>query len=406
MNTIPVILFSVVMLFGACTGKNENAIDQRNHIEHNDTIAGDNNQDVFNLAEMKSTLMMELLDDQGLLPRSEDYSGGLRKVEPDDWTSGFFPGILWFIYQETNNENWQHSARHYTAYLRNQQFNDGTHDMGFKMFCSYGNGFKLTKDTSYRTILIQSAYILASRFNPATGCIKSWDWGTGRWEFPVIIDNMMNLELLYWAYHETNDTLFYSIAVSHADKTIENHFRDDNSSFHVVDYDPKTGHVIKKITHQGYSNGSSWARGQAWGLYGFTMCYRETKLSRYLDMAEKIADFIIHHPNLPEDIIPYWDFDDPDIPDAPLDVSAATIICSALYELASFSEYHSQEYIDIADGIFHSLYTENYTNLSNPGPFILKHSTGNKPAGDEIDVPMIYADYYFLEAAIRRNKIR
>jgi unsaturated chondroitin disaccharide hydrolase len=403
-NTSATILFSTVILFILCAGRNENEINKKDDNEF--IIADSVVQVVLDLALENCSMMIRMLPDEGLLPRSENQSGELRLVKPSDWTSGFFPGILWLIYETTNGENWRSTARKYTACLLNEQYNSGTHDMGFKMFCSFGNGYKLTKDTSYRTILIQSAYTLASRFNPVTGCVKSWDWGTDKWEFPVIIDNMMNLELLLWAYHETKDSLFYQIAVRHADNTIENHFRDDNSSYHVVDYDPRTGQVIKKLTHQGYADSSAWARGQSWGLYGFTMCYRETGLQKYLDMAERIAGFIIHHPHLPEDKVPYWDFDAPDIPDAPRDVSAAAIICSALYELASFSEQKQQLYLEMADGIFHSLCTENYTGLNKQSPFILKHSTGNKPAGEEIDVPVIYADYYFLEALIRRNKFK
>lgn len=402
MKTLLIVISTTLLFFISCTNNTLENVDPKEK-ESADTVHIDSLvESVFGLAETKADIMIALLNEQERLPRSESKDDGLRTIESRDWTSGFFPGELWYIYSKTKNQKWKDQAALFSSYLENQKTNAGTHDMGFKMFCSYGNGYKLTNKKDYKTILIESAYTLSTRFNPEVACIKSWDWGTDRWDFPVIIDNMMNLDLLFWAFQETGDSLFYNISVSHADKTLQHHFREDYSSFHVVDYDPESGEVIKKLSHQGYSNSSAWARGQAWGLYGYTLCYRETEFDRYLEKAEQIADFILNHPNLPEDNIPYWDFDDPDIPNTPRDVSAATVICSALYELSTFSDQNASQYKDMADQIFEMLATEAYSNINNESPFILDHSTGNKPANDEIDGPIIYADYYFVEAALRR----
>jgi hypothetical protein len=218
---------------------------------------------------------------------------------------------------------------------------------------------------------------------------------------------MMNLELLYLAFRETRDSSFYYAANSHAEITLNNHFREDNSSYHVVSFDTVTGGVMKKNTHQGYSDESAWARGQAWGLYGFTMVYRETGDKRFLDQARRIATFILKHDNYPADGVPYWDFNDPLIPDSPKDVSAAAIICSALYELSMYVDASEREvYFASADRILKSLSGEKYiAQQEDHKGFILDHSVGNLPKDDEIDMPIIYADYYFLEANLRRMKL-
>jgi len=274
------------------------------------------------------------------------------------------------------------------------------------MFCSFGNGFRLTHDENFKETLLQSARTLITRFNPKIGCTRSWDHHRDVWQFPVIIDNMMNLELLFWATKVSGDSTFYQIGVTHAHTTLKNHFRKDNSSWHVVNYDTTTGKVINKQTHQGYSHDSAWARGQAWGLYGYTMCYRETKDKRFLIQAQKIADFILNHKNLPEDMIPYWDFDAPNIPDEERDASAGAIICSALYELSTHSGDNGSKYKQAADKILRSLSSAKYRALvGENGNFLLKHSVGSKPGNSEIDVPLIYADYNFLEANLRKLRI-
>lgn len=335
--------------------------------------------------------------------RSLQKDGSLNLVPSRDWCSGFLAGTLWQASVFTGDKDLQKLAVQFTLPLEREKFNGKTHDMGFKMMCSFGQGYSITKDSTYRDILLQSARTLTKRYNEKVGAIRSWDHNRNKWQYPVIIDNMMNLELLFWASRQTGDQQFYNIAVQHAKTTLHNHYRPDNSSWHVVDYDTITGQVIKKNTHQGLSDGSAWARGQAWGLYGFTMCYRETGNISFLNQAEKIADFILNHPNLPADKVPYWDFDAPASPDTPRDVSAATVTASALVELAQMLPAKKEFYIRTADTILRSL-EEHY--LSEPGGnkgFLLGHSTGSFPAGSEVDVPIIYADYYYMEALIRRR---
>jgi unsaturated chondroitin disaccharide hydrolase len=325
----------------------------------------------------------------------------IRLVVSDDWTSGFFPGMLWFMYEYTRKNEWKVKAEEFTTLMEREPKNRGSHDVGFKVYNSYGNGYRLTQNELYKQQVIQGAKTLISRYNANVGCIRSWDFG--RWQFPVIVDNMMNLELLFAATRFSGDSIYYKVAVSHADLTLKNHYRDDNSSFHVVDYDTVSGNVRGKGTLQGNADSSTWARGQAWGLYGFTMCYRETRNPEYLLQAEKIAAFLMKHPRLPSDYIPYWDFDLPEFKNEPRDVSAATIIASALYELQSYSK-SGRKYKVFADRILSNV-TRNYRAPAGSAKgFLLLHSTGNKPAKSEVDVPLIYADYYFLEALLRKGK--
>jgi hypothetical protein len=345
-------------------------------------------------------------------------NGQLKLVASKDWTSGFFPGELWMLYGYTGNSEWKELAASFTAVMEKEKTNGTTHDMGFKIYNTFGQGFRLTKDPHYKEVILQSARTLSTRFNPLIGCIRSWDHHRNLWGFPVIIDNMMNLELLFEATRLSGDSSFYKIAVSHANTTMKNHFRSDFSSYHVVDYDTITGKVVKKMTWQGYSDGSAWSRGQAWGLYSYTMCYRETGDKIYLQQAEGIAGFILHHPHLPEDKVPYWDFDAPGIPQrsgadagrtgtnnriidtVPRDASAAAIIASGLYELSRYSK-NGSEYRAAAKKILESL-TGKYR--SHPGEnkgFILSHSTGSRPSNSEVDGPLNYGDYYYLEALLR-----
>ena len=337
-------------------------------------------------------------------PRSLDEQGKLVMVPSKDWCSGFFPGELWYMYEYTGNPEWAALARRRTLVLEREKYNAGTHDMGFKLYCSYGNAYRLTGDTMYRDVLIRAAETLSTRFNPVVGCIRSWDFSRFGWVYPVIIDNMLNLELLFWAAKETGNKRFYEIAVSHAHTTMKNHMRPDGSSCHVVDYDPETGIVRGKWTHQGLSPESSWSRGQAWGLYGFTMCYRETGDPAFLDEACRIAEYVFNHPNMPGDLVPYWDFDISPAPDEPRDASAAACMASALYELSGFGTSGAVRYRQWADRILENL-TASYRTEPNGFPgFLLKHSTGAKLLDMEVDKPLVYADYYFLEALLKKHK--
>lgn len=346
------------------------------------------------------------IDNRGRMmvsPRSLDEKGNLHLVASPDWCSGFFAGNLWYLFHLTGDTAWKEAAVKYMLPLEKEKFNGGTHDMGFKMMCSFGNGLKYTGNPAYRDILMQSAKTLITRFHPVAGVIRSWDHNRDKWKYPVIIDNMMNLELLYWASKESGDPVYGEIATKHALTTMANHFRSDYSSYHVVDYDTASGKPIVKQTHQGLKDESSWARGQAWGLYGYTMAFRETGNEAFLRQAEKIAEFILNHPRLPEELIPLWDFDAPE--KDPVDVSAAAIIASALYELGKYIPSNTTLYTEKADQIMNTLFRKYRSEKGENQGFILGHSVGSKPSGSEVDVPIVYADYYFLEALSRKKEL-
>lgn len=318
------------------------------------------------------------------------------------WCSGFYPATLLALYQETSTGELGTEALRMLELLKKEQYNTGTHDLGFMMYCPFSAAKKVfPAEKSYDSILMNSARSLATRFDPKVGCIKSWNSKEG--DFLVIIDNMMNLELLFWATKYSGDSSFYKVAVTHANTTLLNHFRPDHSSYHVVNYNRETGAVQKKQTAQGAADSSAWARGQAWGLYGYTMAYRETKDPRYLQQAKDIAAFILHHPRLPADNIPYWDFDAPGIPDALRDASAAAIISSALLELLEYTDAATaQQYFKHAEKILQVLSTPAYKAAPGKnGGFILMHGVGHNPNKTEVDVPLTYADYYFVEAIER-----
>ena len=335
--------------------------------------------------------------------------GEIVYVPTDAWVSGFFAGTLWYMYELTGDEMWAGHARKHTEILDSIQYLTWHHDVGFMIYDSYGNGLRLKNIPEYKDVCVTTAKSLSTRFRPGAGIIQSWNvdrgWQSERgWKCPVIIDNMMNLELLFKATEFSGDSTYAKIAISHADKTMENHFRPDYSCYHVVDYDPETGEVLHRCTAQGYADESAWARGQAWALYGYTTAYRFTGYDRYLRQAENVAGFIFNDPNMPEDLVPYWDFDAPDIPDTYRDVSSAAIIASALYELGYLTGNTS--YFEKADRIIASLSTPAYRAAQGTnGGFILMHSVGSIPHGSSIDVPLNYADYYFLEALIRKRNI-
>ncbi|HEY6505083.1 MAG TPA: glycoside hydrolase family 88 protein [Chitinophagaceae bacterium] len=326
----------------------------------------------------------------------------IKFVSSNDWTSGFWPGMLWFMYEYTGKNEWRSKADEFTLLMEKEPKNGNSHDVGFKVYNSYGNGYRLTGNEAYKQQVIQGAATLVTRFNPKVGCIRSWDFGT--WQYPVIIDNMMNLELLFSATRLSGDSVYYKIAVTHANTTMKNHFRPDFSCFHVMDYDTLTGKPTGGSTLQGYADGSAWARGHAWALYGFTMCYRETKDTAYLKVAERLASFIINHPGLPGDKIPYWDFDAPVNTKEPKDASAAAIMASAFYELQGYSA-NKEQYIAFADRVLENLSANYRARTGTQKGFLLLHSTGHKPANSEVDVPLIYADYYFLEALLRKTRL-
>ena len=338
-------------------------------------------------------------------PRTLNEDGTLRMRPSREWTSGFFPGTLWYMYEYTKDPKWEAKAREFTATVEKEKMNTGTHDLGFMIFDSYGNGLRLTDDQSYKPVILQAAKSLITRYVPNAKTIRSWDHNKAKWQCPVIIDNMMNLELLFWAFKETGDSTFYNIAVTHAHTTMKNHFRPDYGTYHVIDYDTITGEVLHRNQHQGYKDESTWSRGEAWALYGFTATYRDTKDEAYLDLARNVANFIFTNPNLPEDLIPYWDFDAPNIPNEERDVSAATITASALYELSTYGGDKADQYKKWADTIVENLTKDYRATLNSDGGFLLLQSTGAKSLNSEINVPLVYADYFFMESLLRKQKL-
>lgn len=324
----------------------------------------------------------------------------------DWWCSGFYPGSLLYIYEQTKDQATYQEAERILKDLEKEKYNTTTHDLGFMMFCSFGNANRIAPKPAYKEILLTSAKSLATRFNPKVGCIKSWDSKPD--DFLVIIDNMMNLELLFWATEVTGDSSYYKIAVTHANTTMKHHFRPDYSSYHVINYDANTGEVKQKKTAQGFANESAWARGQAWGLYGYTLMYRVTKNPIYLDQANKIANFYLNNPNLPADKIPFWDFNAPNQPEALRDASAASVVASALLELQGYVKAPlAKTYVSSAEKMLWSLSNSPYkAAYGKNGGFLIKHCVGHIPQNTEVDVPLTYADYYFLEAMKRYQELK
>jgi rhamnogalacturonyl hydrolase YesR len=354
-------------------------------------------------------------------PRTINASGELVSTDVWDWTSGFFGGNLWLLYEITGDEKWAREAVRWTEAMDTIQYWSGSHDVGFMIDLGYGNGLRLKQKEEYRKVLVQAAGSLCKRFNPVAGSIKSWDYrkawnDTTEWFFPVIIDNMMNLELLFEASKLSGDQQFREIALKHAQTTMKNHYRPDYSSYHVVDYDTITGQILDRATCQGFTDESSWSRGQSWGLYGFVICYRYTHDKQYLDFAEHIADFLLNNPNMPADMVPYWDYNAPDTtlkaewnydpskyPVILRDVAAASIMCSALFELADYSTANGAKYRAAAEKMLSSLRSPQYFRSPANRYFILDHCVGSLPHGAEVDKPLVYADYYFLEACLREK---
>jgi len=383
---IALLLFSVV--FGSCKkAQQENYNWLTNAVD---------------VASYQLKFTAEEIADSSKLPRS--IKNGERRLEDlYDWTSGFFPGSLWYEYELTGDKYFEGQAAKFTNLLHDLKDYKGTHDLGFMMFCSFGNAARLSPNDSITQILVDGAESLSSRYNDTIKAIRSWDFGD--WSYPVIIDNLMNLKFLFYVSDITKNDKYRNIAIQHANTTMKNHFRDNYSSYHVISYLPKNGGVESKGTFQGYSDDSSWARGQAWGLYGYIDCYEETKDKQYLDFAIKIADYIIANVKT-EDLIPYWDYNAPDIPNAPRDASAASVTSAALFELSTLVD-NGAEYFNYAETILKNLSSDKY--LAKKGEnqgFILMHSVGHLPANSEIDTPLNYADYYYLESIKRYAGIK
>ena len=358
--------------------------------------------------EQSKLMAKSIWEQKTLLPRTLDKEGKLITSDSKWWTSGFFPGVLWYLYEATGDTLLKEYACDYTSRVEKEKYNKGNHDVGFMLYCSFGNGYRLTGNEKYKQVLLKGAESLSTRYKDHIGVIRSWDFNRAVWQYPVIIDNMMNLELLEWASKNSDNSRFAAIARSHADVTLKNHFRADYSCWHVVSYDTITGQPEKKHTRQGYSHESSWSRGEAWALYGYVMMYRETQQKHYLVHAKKVANYILTHPRMPEDGIPYWDYDAPDIPDTYRDASAGAIMASAFIELSTMIQGElSRKCLMMAETQLKTLTSPEY--LAEPGTngnFILKQSVGSLMEHSEVDVPLTYADYYYVEALLRYQKVK
>jgi unsaturated chondroitin disaccharide hydrolase len=350
---------------------------------------------VLDLAVAKYTRSAEAKNPADGYPRNIPEGTQWSTTGAGGWTSGFYPGILWYLYQYNSSDALKTEAQRWTIGLESQK-TAGTHDVGFMINNSFGHGYRIGKIDVYKQTVLDAAAHLASRFNPAVGATKSWEW-SDKWKYPVIVDNMMNLEMLFWAANNGGSAELKNIAVTHAETTLREHVRPDGGTFHVVDFDPQTGKAVQKCTHQGFADSSTWARGQAWGIYGFTMTYRETKQKKFLDTAEKLAGYFIER--LPKDYVPYWDFQAPNIPNEPRDASAGAIAACGMLELAQHTG--NQTYRTTAEKILKSLASDSYMVQNVDYPALLQHSTGSFPGNSEIDMPIIYAEYYFVEAMLK-----
>lgn len=363
----------------------------------------------LNYCKRQINKSLSRIGDSTMIPRnilSGQSDWNLVPVRIEEWTAGFWPGILWYDYENTKSEEVLDAARHYTDILEPLTTLPAyDHDLGFQLFCSYGNGYRLTGDEKYKQIILNAADTLATLFNPRAGTILSWprEVEPNNWPHNTIMDNMLNLEMLYWAAANGGNKELYDIATKHAETTMKYQFREDGSNYHVVVYDTIDGHFIKGITHQGYADETMWARGQAWAIYGYTMVYRETRDKKFLRFAEKVTD--VYLKRLPEDYVPYWDFDAPNIPDEPKDASAAAITASALIELAQLEDTpaKAKEYRDAALKMLMSLSSPEYRSGETNSAFLLR-SVGHKPNGSEVNASINYADYYYIEALTRLKK--
>ena len=354
---------------------------------------------VVALAETQYAALLRQYPDSTRQPRSTQPDGALLLTGSRNWTSGFFAGNLWQLARFTGKEAWRCRAAARTETLEAEKNTTSTHDLGFILNNSFGQGYALTQNPKYREVLLQGSATLVRRFSPKVGALRSWDFAP--FTYPVIVDNLMNLEMLFAASQLSGDTSFAHIAQAHANTDLKYRFRKDYSTFHVLDFDPATGQLRQAMTHQGLADNSCWARGQAWAIYGYTMLYRGTGDARYLAAAQHAADYFIKQTSKVADRIPYWDFNAPDIPAAPRDASAAAVAASGLLELSKYAK-SPKKYYGAATAMLASLCTPQY--LAAPGTnnfFLLKHATGHKPANSEVDVPLVYADYYFLEALWR-----
>ncbi|MBQ8674974.1 MAG: glycoside hydrolase family 88 protein [Bacteroidaceae bacterium] len=352
-----------------------------------------------------------------------------RRAVAEEWCSGFWPGILWMDYSYSHSAEVLHAAKGYTEVLKPLAYQPiYDHDLGFIMIGSFGKGLTYSPMLSiYRPILLAAADSLATLYNAKAGTLLSWprhvkDYGGHN----TIMDNMINLDLLFWAAANGGSPLLRQIAITHATTTMRHHFRPDGSSYHVAVYDTLSGQFLRGQTHQGYADSSMWSRGQSWAIYGYTMVYRWTRDPLFLQFAQRVADiYLLRLRQTSDDMIPLWDMDDPRGLQAPKDASAACVVASALIELSTYldnerrlnsdgqpdtdNSHHNNgsahRYRQAAIDMLADLSTPRYQSRDRNSAFLL-HSTGHHPAGSEIDASIIYADYYYLEALLRLKDLQ
>jgi len=355
----------------------------------------------------KTKLTMGSLSEVDSLPRNI-YPNQTKwnKIGIHDWTSGFWPGVLWYAYEASEDNSILEQAQKFTIPLKGiLDVPVDNHDLGFMLYCSMGNGLKLTNNRNYKEYLLTAADSLATLYNPKVKTILSWPGMNKKmnWAHNTIIDNMINLELLFWASKNGGGRHLYDMAVNHAEVCMKTLVRPDYTTYHVAVFDTINGDFKKGVTHQGYADNSQWARGQGWGIYGYTMVYRETRDNKFLETAAKLTEKFIDI--MPEDKVPFWDFNDPSIPNAPRDASAAAVIASGLIELSQYVENKKKEkFIDVAIDLLRELSSDRYLSKGQNQSFLL-HSTGHWPKKSEVDASIIYADYYYLEALLRLKKL-
>ena len=364
---------------------------------------------VVSFASARMRRAVDALDPRDGYPRATNADGRWNLLPATSWTSGFFAGSLWQMFDLTGDSLWAKAAKRWTEGLASNASRTDTHDLGFLVFNSFGKAIQHGDESRAREVVLTASRSLVSRFNPAVGAIKSWDTeqatdGRAKWAFPVIIDNMMNLEMLFWAAAHGGDPSWRVVAERHALTSARAHVRDDGSTFHVASFDPKSGALVARATWQGYSDSSVWARGQAWAIYGFTRAYEETKNPQLLAIAQRVADWYAAH--LPDDAVPFWDFRDPAIPNCERDASTAAIAASGLLRLAEdVPPELASRYREVAERALVALATS-YLDPRPAGMAVLQHAVGGKPQATEVDVGLVYADYYFLEAVGRYSRQR
>ncbi|MCK4733831.1 MAG: glycoside hydrolase family 88 protein [Methanophagales archaeon] len=316
-------------------------------------------------------------------------NGKWTTTEDGYWTGGFWVGMLLLVYKITGDERYKAEAYNWAKRLENRK-NDKTFDLSFLFYPSFVLGYDITGDRYFRKVALEAAETLSTLFHEKASFVyNKIDEKIGR----TIIDAMPDLQLLWWAYEETGGERFYEVARTHSMRTVDEFIRDDYSTVHVIDFDLETGELQRKITVQGYSDDSCWSRGQAWAIYGFTLAYKHTRDELFLRTAEKLAEYFIK--NLPEDYVPYWDFNDPK--KELRDSSAAAIASSGLLDLSALSG--KKGFRDVAINILSSLCDNYLCEEEKDG--ILKHGCFHKPEEKGADESLIWGDYYFIEAIMK-----